>query len=1058
MSESDSDGENKEEKIKIVYNGIEKTIDTPEGYKELLEAFLKVFNTDKDKEYIFSYRDKGKENIIDKNLTTSDFSNIDKIYVKEPKKENENEDADRFIEEVQGTPISDSDRSEDENKDKDEEKIKIVYNGIEKTIDTPEGYKGLSEAFLKAFNTDKDKEYIFFYKDNEKENIIDKNLTSSDFNNIDKIQFKEPKKAKKDENKDESLDEEEKNPLSGVSEVESEEKDDEKTKIVYNGKEKTIDTPENYNGLLEAFLKEFKVDKGKEYIFFYMDNGKENIIDKNLTSSDFNNIDKVFVKGPKKENENEDEGEILEEIEVEKKPIKDPNLSFMSNDNLLQKSSSEVEKKLSSKQDINTETTLNSIKEVNEVQNITDKKSVDKKNEEAINIVKENSADKKDGDKEISDKTSSDKKSSEKIIAVSNINQASLSQKSLDNNSEDKKSVEEDDEYMKIKPEEINDVNKLEKLKKEIIDLNKKLQIQMQKQKKQDSEKVKKEVKKKEDKIQEKDNEIKECKEKVWKNHESELSKLEKDKNNLESIINSMKSNKSKEAEEQIKKNNEKQKDITNLNTKMSDQKDLNVKLKSGIEELSTQKKDLENQLKEWTKKLEDKKRYQKGGDSRIIYDLILPINNSYLENELNKALKKREEKDEKKKTIQLKLSNQFQKKFKKYQKEKTSFNKSDIIEKENTQKKKIFEKYRNKYGKENMDNNIGGNDSGKIDELIEENKDLKNKIKLLKKTKKKKEIKIKQDSNNKEEKDELNNSKKSLEKEINKINNNSECQVNEEEEKERIEKEEREKEEKEKREKEEREEKERKEREEKERKEKEEKERKQKEEREEKEKKEKKEKKKEEEDNFSLFNNSIIINEDAGEAPIISNEKKSNQNNQNCSSQNDVGETSLEYYSYSCQNLISLSSYIYESTESTKIEIQIENDGTLVWPENYVKLKFESNSQIKGEDIILNPQKPKEINKYEIQFNNLGQYKAGTYESYMNCYINEQVYGERMVLKIVINKKAISEVEEHLDKIKEFREMFELNENDYSNEVLYNALKNNDFDMELSFSSLFGT
>jgi len=1049
MSESNSDGENKE--VKIVYNGLEKAIDTPDGYKGLLEAFLKAFNTDKDKEYIFFYKDNEKENIIDKNLTLSDFNNIDKVFVKEPKNENENENADRFIEEVQGTPISDQDRSEGESEDKDEETAKIVYNGLEKTIDIPENYKGLLDAFLKAFNTDKDKEYIFFYKDNGKENIIDKNLTSSDFNNIDKVFVKGPKKEK-DENKDESLDEEEKNPLNDVSEVKSEEKDDEKTKIVYNGQEKIINIPEGYKELLEAFLKEFKVDKGKEYIFFYMDNGKENFIDKNLTSSDFNNIDKVFVRGPKKENENEDEGEILEEIEVEKKPLKDPNLSFMSNDNLLQKSSSEVEKKLSSKQDINTETTLNSIKEVNEAQNITDKKSVDKKSEEAISIVKENSAHKKDDDKEISDKTSSDKKSSEKIIAASSINQASLSQKSLDNNSEDKKSVEEDDEYMKIKPEEINDANKLDKLKKEIMDLNKKLQIQMQKQKKKDSDKVKKEVKEKEDIIQQKDNEIKECKEKVWKDHESELSKLEKDKNQIESSINSMKTNKSKEAEEQIKKNDEKQKDITNLNTKMSDQKDLNVKMKSEIEESSTKKKDLENQLKEWTKKLEDKKRREKGGDSREIYDLILPINNSYLENELNNALKKREEKDEKKKTIQLKLSNQFQKKFKKYQKEKISSNKSDIIEKENTQKNKIFEKYkkyRSKYGNENMDNNIEGNDSGKIDELIEENKDLKNKIKLLEKTKKKKEIKIKQESNNKEEKDELNNSKKSLEKEINNINNNSECKVNEEGEKERIEKEKREKERKE--------EEEKRKKEEEEKRKKEEEEKKKKEEEEKKKKEEEEKKKKEEEDNFCLFSNTII-NEDADEAPSISNEKKSNQNNQNCSSQNDVGETSLEYYSYSCQNLISLSSYIYENTESTKIEIQIENDGTLPWPENYVKLKFESNSQIKGEDIILNPQKPKEINKYEIQFNNLGQYKAGTYESYMNCYINEQVYGERMVLKIVINKKAISEVEKNLDKINEFREMFDLKENDYSNEVLYNALKNNDFDYELSFSTLFET
>ena len=83
MSDSDSESENKEEKIKIIYNKIEKIIDIPEGYKELLEAFLKVFNTNKDKEYIFFYMDNGKENIIQKDLTSSDFNNIDKVFVKE---------------------------------------------------------------------------------------------------------------------------------------------------------------------------------------------------------------------------------------------------------------------------------------------------------------------------------------------------------------------------------------------------------------------------------------------------------------------------------------------------------------------------------------------------------------------------------------------------------------------------------------------------------------------------------------------------------------------------------------------------------------------------------------------------------------------------------------------------------------------------------------------------------------------------------------------------------------------------------------------------------------
>ena len=192
MSDSDSESEIEEEKIKIIYNGIEKIIDTPEGYRELLEAFLKTFKTDKDKEYIFFYMDNGKENIIEKDLTVSDFYNIDKVFVKESQKEIENETVEEFIEELQNDQLSD--QSDDESQEIYEEKIKIIYNGLEKIIDTPEGYMELLEAFLKAFKADKDKEYIFFYMDNGKENIIEKDLTFSDFSNIDKVFVKNKEK------------------------------------------------------------------------------------------------------------------------------------------------------------------------------------------------------------------------------------------------------------------------------------------------------------------------------------------------------------------------------------------------------------------------------------------------------------------------------------------------------------------------------------------------------------------------------------------------------------------------------------------------------------------------------------------------------------------------------------------------------------------------------------------------------------------------------------------------------------------------------------------------
>ena len=73
-----------------------------------------------------------------------------------------------------------------------------------------------------------------------------------------------------------------------------------------------------------------------------------------MTLCDFFHINIVYAKKVKKENENEDKSQE----EVEKKPLNDSGLSNFSNEVLLQKSSSEVDKNLAPKQDIKHETTL----------------------------------------------------------------------------------------------------------------------------------------------------------------------------------------------------------------------------------------------------------------------------------------------------------------------------------------------------------------------------------------------------------------------------------------------------------------------------------------------------------------------------------------------------------------------------------------------------------------------------------------------------------------------------------------------------------------------------
>ena len=49
-----------------------------------------------------------------------------------------------------------------------------------------------------------------------------------------------------------------------------------------------------------------------------------------------------------------------------------------------------------------------------------------------------------------------------------------------------------------------------------------------------------------------------------------------------------------------------------------------------------------------------------------------------------------------------------------------------------------------------------------------------------------------------------------------------------------------------------------------------------------------------------------------------------------------------------------------------------------------------------------------------------------------------------------------IEEIEEYMDKINEFRRVFQLPEEDYSNERIFKALKENEFEYIKAFASLF--
>ena len=161
--------------------------------------------------------------------------------------------------------------------------------------------------------------------------------------------------------------------------------------------------------------------------------------------------------------------------------------------------------------------------------------------------------------------------------------------------------------------------------------------------------------------------------------------------------------------------------------------------------------------------------------------------------------------------------------------------------------------------------------------------------------------------------------------------------------------------------------------------------------------------------------------------------------------------------YSFDCTNAMYLTSYIYHGTDEAKFELMIKNNGDKIWPEK-TKFKFLDSSEFTAEDITLNNQKPNEIKNYFVIIKNLKNYSVGEYKASLLFCVGEKIYGEKLILRIKIKEKdeTNKKIKENIDKINEFRETFSLNENDYSNEKIYDILQENDFNYEQAFSSLF--
>ena len=150
--------------------------------------------------------------------------------------------------------------------------------------------------------------------------------------------------------------------------------------------------------------------------------------------------------------------------------------------------------------------------------------------------------------------------------------------------------------------------------------------------------------------------------------------------------------------------------------------------------------------------------------------------------------------------------------------------------------------------------------------------------------------------------------------------------------------------------------------------------------------------------------------------------------------------------YSYECIKIEPEILEFFEGTEQANFEITLKNNGNEAWPENKTKLSFDNESELRNEDIVLAPQIPGEEKIYSIKFTGLGDKDLGEYLSNLGFFINDKQIGEKLTLSINI-----------LDsRVKSFANEKDLDLKEYPYKRLLDALRENNFDFDNAFASLF--
>jgi len=184
---------------------------------------------------------------------------------------------------------------------------------------------------------------------------------------------------------------------------------------------------------------------------------------------------------------------------------------------------------------------------------------------------------------------------------------------------------------------------------------------------------------------------------------------------------------------------------------------------------------------------------------------------------------------------------------------------------------------------------------------------------------------------------------------------------------------------------------------------------------------------------------------------------RKEQPNNNNKDDDNNINNINGEDYSYECLNKNELKIEIGEGEDEANIGVVLKNNKSNKWPMNDTKLTLDNNSNIDGDDVVLEPQGFNQQKKYTFKLKGLSKSPKGEHKIYLFFRVNGEQYGDKIMVTIIIKEKKKQKInDKDKEHIKEFRDFYGLLEDDYKDEVLLEALRKKNYDYTEAFSSLF--